>query len=67
MRIYKISVLPVLRYGCEIWSLVTLREENKPRVFENRALKRYLDRRGMKWREIGKNCIMRSFITLRQV
>jgi hypothetical protein len=23
----------------------------------------YLDRRGMKWHEVGENCIMRSFIT----
>jgi hypothetical protein len=23
----------------------------------------YFDRRGIKWREIGGNCIMRSFIT----
>jgi hypothetical protein len=29
----------VVLYGCEIWSL-TLREEHRLRVFENRVLKR---------------------------
>jgi hypothetical protein len=32
-------VLPVVLYGCETWSL-TLREEHRLRVFENRILKR---------------------------
>jgi hypothetical protein len=32
-------ILPVALYGCEIWSL-TVREEHKLRVFENRALRR---------------------------
>jgi hypothetical protein len=31
--------LPVVLYGCETWSL-TLREEHRLRVFENRVLKR---------------------------
>jgi len=31
--------LPVVLYGCETWSL-TLREERKLRVFENRVLRR---------------------------
>jgi hypothetical protein len=30
-------ILPVVLYGCETWFL-TLREEHKPRVFENRVL-----------------------------
>jgi hypothetical protein len=29
----------VVIYGCETWSL-TLREEHKPKVFENRMLRR---------------------------
>ena len=33
------DVLPVVLYGCETWSL-TLREERKLRVFENRVLRR---------------------------
>jgi hypothetical protein len=32
-------MLPVVLYGCETWSL-TLREECKLRVFENRVLRR---------------------------
>jgi hypothetical protein len=31
--------LPVVLYGCETWSL-TVREEHKLRVFENRVLRR---------------------------
>jgi hypothetical protein len=31
-------------------------------VFEDRALREYLDPRGSKWREAGEDCIMRSFI-----
>jgi hypothetical protein len=34
-------------YGYETWSL-TLREEHKLRVFENRMRKKYLDRGEMK-------------------
>jgi hypothetical protein len=36
---YATSILPVVLYGCESWSL-TLREECRLRVFENRVLKR---------------------------
>jgi hypothetical protein len=32
-------ILPVVLYGCETWS-VTLREEHRLRVFENRVLRR---------------------------
>jgi hypothetical protein len=35
----KSIILPVVLYGCETWSL-TLREEHRLRVFENRVLKR---------------------------
>jgi hypothetical protein len=35
VRIYKTIILPVVIYGCETWSL-TLREEHKLRVFENK-------------------------------
>jgi hypothetical protein len=34
-----IIILPVVLYGCEIWSL-TLREEHRLRVFEKRVLRR---------------------------
>jgi hypothetical protein len=35
---YKMIILPVVLYGCETWSL-TLREERRLRVFENRVLR----------------------------
>jgi hypothetical protein len=37
VKIYKTKILPVVLYGCETWSL-TLREEHRLRVFENRVL-----------------------------
>jgi hypothetical protein len=39
VKIYKTIILTVVLYGCEIWSL-TLREEHRLRVFENRVLRR---------------------------
>jgi hypothetical protein len=39
VRIYKTIILPVVLYGCETWSL-TLREERRLRVFEDRVLRR---------------------------
>ena len=39
IKIYRTTILPVVLYGCETWSL-TLREERRLRVFENRVLRR---------------------------
>jgi len=39
IKIYRIIILPVVLYGCETWSL-TLREERRLRVFENRVLRK---------------------------
>jgi len=36
---YETIILPLVLYGCKTWSL-TLREERRLRVFENRVLKR---------------------------
>ena len=38
IKTYKSIILPVVLYGCETWSL-TLREEFRLRVFENRILR----------------------------
>jgi len=38
IKIYRTVILPIL-YGCETWSL-SLREERKLRVFENKVLRR---------------------------
>ncbi|KAJ4426503.1 hypothetical protein ANN_27317 [Periplaneta americana] len=39
VRIYKTVILPVILYGCETWTL-TLREEHRLRVFENKVLRK---------------------------
>jgi hypothetical protein len=39
IRIYKTIILPLVLYGCETWFL-TLREEHRLRVFENKVLRR---------------------------
>jgi hypothetical protein len=49
IKIYKTVILPVVLYGCETWSL-TLREERRLRVFENRVLRKIF---GPKREEVG--------------
>ena len=48
-------ILPVVLYGCETWSL-TLREERRLRLFENRVLRRIFwpmrDEVTGEWREL---------------
>jgi hypothetical protein len=64
-RIYKTINLPVVLYGCDTRSL-TLREEQRLRVFENGVLRIF----GPKRVEVtGENCITRSLLihTLCQV
>jgi hypothetical protein len=39
IKIYKTVILPAVLYGCETWFL-TLREEHRLRVFENRVLRK---------------------------
>jgi len=39
IKTYNTVILPVVLYGCEIWSLIQ-REEHRLRVFENRVLRR---------------------------
>jgi hypothetical protein len=39
VKIYRTIILPVVLYGCETWSL-TVREEHRLMVFENRVLRR---------------------------
>jgi hypothetical protein len=64
----RLQHLPVVLYGCETWSL-TLREEHRVRVFENKVLRRTFGSKRNEMTGGWKNCIMRSFITciLRQV
>ena len=46
--IYRTIIVPVVLYGYETWSL-TLREEHRLRVFDNRVLRRLF---GPKWNEV---------------
>ena len=39
IKIHRTIILPVVLYGCETWSL-TLREERRLRMFQNRVLRR---------------------------
>jgi hypothetical protein len=45
VKIYKTIILPLVFYGCEMWS-VTLREEHRLRVFENRVQRRIFGPKG---------------------
>jgi hypothetical protein len=55
VKIYKTIILPLVLYGCETWS-VTLREEHRLRVLENRVLRRIFgptrDEVTGKWRKL---------------
>jgi len=57
IKIYRTINLPLVFYGCEIWSL-TLREERRLRVFENKVLRR----RGTRKQRSADNYIMRSLM-----
>ena len=58
--ICKTIILPVVLYGCEAWSL-TLREECRLRVFENRILKGIFGPRRMRIGS-GEGSTTRNFI-----
>jgi hypothetical protein len=53
IKIHRTIILPVVLYGCETWSL-TLREERRLRVFENRVLRRIFGRDDVtgEWRRL---------------
>jgi len=57
MKTHRTIILPVVLYGCETWSL-TLREERRLRVFENRMLRRIFgpkrDEETGEWRKLNK-------------
>jgi hypothetical protein len=61
IKIYKTLILSVMLYGCETWSL-TLGDEQRLRVFENRELRRIFGPKGSK-PDRRENCIMMNFIT----
>jgi len=45
IKIYRKIIMPLVLYGCASWSL-TLREECRLRVFENRVLRRIFGPKG---------------------
>jgi len=55
IKIYRTIILPVALYGCETWSL-TLREERRLRLFENRVFRRLFgpkrDEATREWRKL---------------
>ena len=54
VKTYKTIILPVVLYGCETWSL-TLREEHRLRVFENKVHRKILGYRNEitgEWRKL---------------
>jgi len=57
IKIYRNIIASVVLYGCETWSL-TLKEERRLRVFENRILKKILgtkrDEVTGEWRKLRK-------------
>ena len=59
IKIYRPIILPVVLYGCETWSL-TVREERRLRVFENRVLWRVFGPKRDVVTGNGENYITRS-------
>ena len=55
IKVHRTIILPVFLYRCETWSL-TLREERRLRVFENRVLRRIfepkMDEVTVEWRKL---------------
>ena len=61
IKIYRITILPDILCGYETWSL-TLREERRLRVFENRVLRRIFGpKRDEGTREWRRNLMIRTF------
>jgi len=55
MKIYSYVIFPAVIYGCETWSL-TLREDQRPRMFQNRLLRKMFGPKGEEvtgeWRKL---------------
>jgi hypothetical protein len=61
IKIYRTIILPLVLYGCETWSL-TLREECRLRVLENRVLIRIFGSMRDKLTGSRENYIMGSLM-----
>jgi hypothetical protein len=62
IRVYRTIILPVVLHGCETWSL-TLREEQRLRVFENRVLRRIFGPKRDEATGRGEDYITRNLMT----
>jgi hypothetical protein len=62
IRICKTVNLPIFLYWRETWSL-TLREEHRLSVFQNRVLKRMFGTKRDEMVKFGENCKTRTFVT----
>jgi len=51
----------VVLYGSELWSR-TVREQHKLVPFDNRIQRKIFEPKWWKYQEVGKYCIMRSFL-----
>jgi hypothetical protein len=62
IKIYETVILPVVLYGCETWSL-TLMEEHRLRVFENRVLRIFGPKREEdgSWRKLHNDELHRLY------
>ena len=61
IKIYKLKFCLFFLCGCETWSL-TMREERRPRVFENRVLRIFGPTRDVVISEWRKNYIMKNLM-----
>jgi len=59
IKIYRTTILPVVLYGCETWSL-PLKEECMQKVLENRVLRRIIGNTRDEITESASDCIMTS-------
>jgi hypothetical protein len=51
INVYRTVILPVVLYGLETWSL-TLKEEHKLRMYENRVLRRIVGPKREEWKKL---------------
>jgi len=61
IKIHRTTILTVVLYGCENWSL-TLSEEYRLRVYENRVLRRIFGPKGDEVTGCADKYIMRNLI-----
>jgi hypothetical protein len=63
IKICRTVILPTVVYGCETWS-ITLMEEQRLRVFENRVLRELVVGNSEEATADWKNCTLRSFASV---